>query len=149
MFILRIGTDPTDWEVPQDLDIDAMAQQLAAGPVVLPVSYPLNGTLVVSARNAGAVSYALPGPHGSHPTDAELPSPTIHLPSATAPSHDVPGGDTLPGGTNMHQLQQDIVAAMTDGTFLTVKTSSVPGGALVLNGATLAYAVLCSAAGTG
>jgi len=49
----------------------------------------------------------------------------------------------------MDQLQQNIVAAMTDGTFLTIQTSSVPGGALVLNGATLAYAVLCRAAGTG
>jgi hypothetical protein len=55
MFNLRIGTDPTDWEVPQDLDISALAQQLATGPVVLPVSYPLRGNLVLSARNAGAV----------------------------------------------------------------------------------------------
>jgi uncharacterized protein YheU (UPF0270 family) len=149
VFILRIGTDPTDWEIPQDLDIDALAQQLAAGPVVLPVSYPLNGTLVVSARNAGAVSFALPGLDGSHPTDADLPSPVIHLPSATAPTHDAPGGDTLPRGTDMRQLQQDIVAAMTDGSFLTVQTSSVPGGALVLSGATLAYAVLCPPVGTG
>jgi hypothetical protein len=46
-------------------------------------------------------------------------------------------------------LQQDIVTAMTDGTFLTVQTSSVPGGALVLNGATLAYAVLCPASARG
>ncbi len=148
MYLLRIGTDPTDWEVLQDLDISALAQQLAAGPVELPVSYPLRGTLVVSARNAGAVSYTLPGPHGSHPTGAELPSPAIHLPSATAPTQDMPG-DTLPRGTDMDQLQQSIVAAMTDGTFLTIQTSSVPGGALVLNGATLAYAVLCRAAGTG
>ncbi len=149
MYILRIGTDPTDWEVPQDLDIDALAQQLAAGPVELPVSYPLQGTLVVSARNAGAVSFTIPGPHGSHPTGAQLPSPAIHLPSPTAPTHDVPGGYTLPRGTDMGQLQQDIVTAMTDGTFLTVQTSTVPGGALVLNGGTLAYAVLCVVAGTG
>lgn len=144
MFILRIGTDPTDWEVPQDLDASALAQQLAAGPVELPVSYPLQGTLVVSARNAGAVSFTQPGPHGSHPTDAKLTSPLIHLPSATAPTPDVPGY-SLPRGTDMARLQRDIVAAMTDGTFLTVQTSSVPGGALVLNGGTLAYAVLCLA----
>ena len=148
MFDLRIGTDPTVWLVPQDLDISALAQQLAAGPVVLPVSIPLQGTLVVSARNAGAVSFTVPGPHGSHPTGAQLPSPAIHLPSAAAPTRDAPG-DTLPRGTDMDQLQRDIVAAMTDGTFLTVQTSSVPGGALVLNGATLAYAVLCPGAGTG
>lgn len=148
MFILRIGTDPTDWEVAQDLDANALAQQLAAGPVVLPVSYPLLGTLVVSARNAGSVSFTLPGPHGSHPTDATWQLPVIHLPSATAPTPDVPGY-TLPRGTDMARLEQDIVAAMTDGTFLTVQTSSVPGGALVLNGATLAYAVLCLVAGKG
>ena len=144
MFDLRIGADPTVWEILQDLDITALAQQLAAGPVVLPVSYPLQGTLVVSARNAGAVSFSMPGQQGSHPTGAQLPQPAIHLPSATAPTHDVPGY-ALPRGTNMDQLQRDIVAAMTDGTFLTVQTSGVPGGALVLSGATLAYAVLCPA----
>lgn len=144
MFNLRIGTDPADWEVPQDLDVNALAQQLAAGPVVLPVSAPLQGNLVLSARNAGAVWFAIPGPHGSHPTGASAPSPLIHVPSAAVPTHAAPGY-ALPRGTDLAQLQQDIVTAMTDGTFLTLQTSSVPGGALVLSGATLAYAVLCPA----
>lgn len=148
MFNLRIGTDPTDWEVHQDLDVNALARQLAAGPVVLPVSAPLRGNLVLSARNAGAVEFAIPGPHGSHPTGASLPSPLIHVPSAVVPTRAAPGS-ALPRGTDLAQLQQDIVTAMTDGTFLTVQTSSVPGGALVLNGATLAYAVLCPASARG
>jgi hypothetical protein len=142
VFDLRIGTDPTVWEVPTDLDIDALARQLADGPVTLAVSYPLQGTLVVSARNAGAVSFVLPGPHGSHPTGAVLQAPVIYVPSASVPTQDAPGY-SLPRGTNMEQLQRDVVRAMTEGTFVTVQTSSVPGGALLLNGATLAYAVLC------
>jgi hypothetical protein len=55
-------------------------------------------------------------------------------------------------GRRVHCLapaRADIVTAMTDGTFFTVQTSSVPGGALVPNGATLAYALLCVVAGTG
>lgn len=148
MFNLRIGTDPTDWEVPQDLDISALAQQLATGPVVLPVSYPLRGNLVLSARNAGAVWFGLPGAQGSHPTGAVLPMPVIHVPSAAAPTQEAPGYP-LHTGTDLAQLQQEIVTAMTEGTFLTVQASSVPGGALVLNGATLAYAVLCLATAAG
>ena len=148
MFNLRIGTDPTDWEVPQDLDIDALAQQLATGPVVLAVSYPLQGNLVLSARNAGTVWFGPPGPDGSHPTGATLQAPVIYVPSADAPTRQAPGYP-LHTGTDLAQLQQAIVTAMTEGTFLTVQTSSVPGGALVLNGATLAYAVLCLAAAAG
>jgi hypothetical protein len=148
MFNLRIGTDPTNWEVPQGLDTSALARQLTTGPVVLSVSYPLRGNLVLSAGNAGAVWFGPPGPHGSHPTGADLPVPVIYVPSATAPTHQAPGYP-LHIGTDLAQLQQEIVTAMTEGTFITVPTSTVTGGALVLNGATLAYAVLCQATATG
>jgi hypothetical protein len=104
---------------------------------------------VSSAADKSALSALARANPERHQTGAQLSSPAIHLPSATAPTHDVSGGYTLPTDTDMGQLQRDIVTAMTDGSFLTVQTRSVPGGALVLSGATLAYAVLCLVAGTG
>jgi hypothetical protein len=149
VFNLRIGTDPTNWTVLQDRDLNALAQELiqASGPVVLAVDYPLKGNLVLSAHSAGAVWLAPPGPHGSHPTGVTLHLPVIRVPSATAVTQDAPGCP-LPAGTDLAQLQQDVIGAMTTGTFLTVPTSSVPPAVLVLSGATLAYAVVCPQAPT-
>ena len=149
MFHLYIGTDPTDWVVRQDVDVSALAQELAqaTAPVTLPVAFPLQGNLVLSARAAGAVLLAPPGAHGSHPTGVTLQAPLIRVPSSAAATVANPGY-WLPPGTDLSRLEQDIIAAMTAGTSLTVQISGVPDAVLVLNGATLAYAVLCQAAPT-
>lgn len=149
MFHLYIGTDPTDWVVHQDVDVNALARELAQAtePVVLPVTFPLQGNLVLSAQAAGAVLLAPPGAHGSHPTGVTLQAPLIRVPSATGATLANPGY-WLPPGTDVRQLERDIIAAMTGGTLLTVQISAVPDAVLVLSGATLAYAVLCQAGPT-
>jgi hypothetical protein len=148
VFNLHIGTDPTEWQVLQEGYAGAVAQELAqaTGPVVLPVNYPLVGTLVLSVRSAGTVAVTPPGPHGSHPSGAKLKWPVIRIPSAVVPAVNTPGDYILASDTNLAQLQQDIESAMTNGTLLTVPVMSIGlGAALVLSGASLAYAVLCPA----
>jgi hypothetical protein len=164
VFYLHIGTDPTLWTVDQERAIGEVAQELAQAttPVVLPLKFPLIGTLVLSVRSAGAVA-PYTAPSGSHPSGAKLPTALIRVPSGAAATAEAPGGYSLAPGTGLAQLEQDIIAAMTGGTSLTVPVTSVPGvvsapgaattpdgasfidAALVLNGASLAYAVLCPA----
>ena len=57
--IVRIGSDPTSWAV-ADATSATLAEQLASGPVVLPVTAPLTGTLVVSPKAAGSVALIEP-----------------------------------------------------------------------------------------
>jgi hypothetical protein len=141
---LQIGTDPTAW-VLQDANESAVAAQLsqATGPVVLPVVAPVQGQLVLSVRSAGAVSLlAPPSVGGAHPTGVTgVGMPVVYLPSLTAATE--VSGYELDAGTNLAALQQEIVAAMTGGTRLTVHISAPSGsGLLVLNGAALAFVVL-------
>ena len=145
MFYLQIGTDPTTWVVSQAHTIGEVAQELTQA-IAVPVEFPLVGTLVVSPRGAGAVWVSSPPPMGSHPSGAKLPGPVIRAPSAAEATPEAPGGYPLVPGTNLAQLQQDIIAAMNGGTLLTVPVVSKGEGAvLVLSGATLAYAVVSPA----
>ena len=145
MFYVQIGSDPTSWRVPEGVAIGSVAQELAqaTAPVTLPVDYPLIGTLVVSARSAGTVLLTPPGPDGSHPSGARLRVPVIRVPSGAAATVDKPGAHSLAPATNLAQLQQDIEGAMTGGTVLALPIDNAgPNAALVLSGASLAYAVL-------
>ena len=145
MFYVQIGSDPTIWWITQGRAIDSVAQELAqAASAALPVEFPLAGTLVVSARSAGTVWVGPPPPMGSHPSGAVLPGAGIHLPSAVEATPKAPGGYRLLPGTDLDQLQQNIVAAMNGGTMLTVPVADMGLGAtIVLSGASLAYAVIC------
>lgn len=141
---LRIGTDPTDW-VLEDADLDTVAAQLkqAAGPVVLPVAGPLQGNLVVSPSAAATISVQRPSPtHGIHPSHIALPRwPVLYLPSLTGPTQESPG-NPLAAGTDLAALEQDIIAAMSEHTVLSIQVADIPGGVVLLNGAALGFAVL-------
>jgi hypothetical protein len=188
---LQIGTDPTPW-VLADTDYDSLAAQLsgATGPVVLPVVSPLQGQLVLSPRAAGAVSLLrtpwVGGPHpvgdpptvgGPHPVGDEPSgggphpvgeppapggSPAVYLPSVTGGNPGSPVNVLAPG-TDLATVQEDIVDAMNQDTFLTLEvvqriivdatnvglspvafqvSARSGSGQLVLNGAGLAFAVL-------
>lgn len=143
---LIIGTDPTAWYLAHT-DFDQVAAQLSQpGPVVLNVTSPLAGRLVLSAAGAGSVSLLNP-PHvgGTHPTDIDHPAkPLLYVPTVTGPTRGSPGYD-LAAGTDLGALEQAIVAAMGDGSSLAVQVSvGMSSGLMVLSGATLAFAVLCS-----
>jgi hypothetical protein len=146
---LQIGTDPTGW-VLQDANEDAVAGELAqaTGPVVFPVAAPLQGRLVLSPRCAATVSLRRPpSVGGAHPTGATGPTrPVMYLPSVTAATQESPGY-ALDPGTDLAALEQDIVAAMTGGTRISLQMSTLSGGGLlVLNGAVLDFVVLAQGA---
>jgi hypothetical protein len=141
---LQIGTDPTDW-VLENADPDTVAAQLsqATGPVVLPIIDPLQGNLVVSPSAAATISVARPSPlHGYHPSHIALPQwPVLYLPSPASPTQDSPGYPLEPS-TDLTALERHIVAAMSEGTVLSIQVADIQGGVVLLNGATLGFAVL-------
>ena len=146
---LRIGTDPTAW-VLENADPDTVAAQLsqATGPVVLPVAGPLQGNLVVAPSAAATISVQRPSPtHTTHPSHIALPRGSVlYLPALTSPTQDSPGYPLAPG-TDLAALEQDIIAAMSGHTFLSIQVSDVPGGVVLLNGAVLDFAVLAHVQG--
>ena len=141
---LRIGTDPTAW-VLENADPDTVAAQLsqATSPVVLPVVGPLQGNLVVSPSAAATISVQRPSPtHSTHPSHIALPRGSVlYLPSTTGPTADSPGYPLAPG-TDLAAQEQDIIAAMSGRTVLSIQIADIPGGVVLLNGAALSYAVL-------
>ncbi len=140
---LQIGTDPTSW-ILEDADPDAVAAQLsqATGPVVLPVVAPLQGNLVVSPSAAAISVQKPPATHSLHPSHIALPRwPVLYLPSPTGPTHVAPG-HLLDPDTDLAAQEQDIIAAMSGRTFLSIQLADIPGGVVLLNGAVLDFAVL-------
>ena len=141
---VQIGTDPTDW-VLENAEPDTVAAQLtqATGPAVLPVVGPLQGDLVVSPSAAATISLRRPSAiHGAHPSHIALPRwPVLYLPSPAGPTEDLPGCPLAPN-TDLAVLQQNIIAAMRGRTVLSVQVADIPGGVVLLNGATLDFAVL-------
>ena len=144
--ILVIGTDPAEWVV-EASDLDAVAAQLsqATSPLVLPVISPLAGQLVLSAGAAGTIALSAPSGVGWNPSDCRLPSgpQILYIPTLTGATRSEPGF-ALPPGTDVDALTQDIATAMNDGAPLSVPLAPQGGDAsLVLQGAGLAYAVVC------
>jgi hypothetical protein len=141
---VQIGTDPTAW-VLENADLETVAAQLsqATGPVVLPVIDPLQGNLVVSPTAAATISVQRPSPtHTWHPSHIALPqSSVLYLPSLTSPTQESPGYPLAPG-TDLAALEQDIIAAMSGRTSLSIQVADVAGGVVLLNGAVLNFAVL-------
>ena len=146
---LQVGTDPTAW-VLENAEPDTVAAQLsqATGPVVLPVAGPLQGDLVVSPPAAATISLQRPSPiHGVHPSHLASPRwPVLYLPSPAGPTQDSPGYP-LALSADLAALEQDIIAAMSDGTFLSIPLADIPGGVVLLNGAALDFAVLAQIQG--
>ena len=145
---VQIGTDPTAW-VLESTGPDTVAARLsqATGPVVLPIVDPLQGNLIVSPA-AATISVARPSPlHGLHPSHIALPRwPVLYLPSPAGPTQDSPGYPLEPS-TDLAALEQHIVAAMSEGTVLSIQVADIQGGVVLLNGATLGFAVLAQVHG--
>ena len=144
--ILVIGTDPAEWVV-EASDLDAVAAQLsqATAPLVRPVISPLAGQLVLSAGAAATIGLSAPSGVGWNPSDCRLPggSQILYVPTLTGATRSK-HGFALPPGTDLGALTQDIATAMNSGATLSVTLAPQGGDAsLVLQGAGLAYAVVC------
>jgi hypothetical protein len=143
---LRIGTDPTTWYFESVL-YDTVAAALAppGGPLVVDVFSPLQGRLVLNPLAAGSVGLTNPvDPIGWNPNGAYLAkSLGMYVASGTGPHKSLPGYVLAPG-YEIQALEEEIIAAMTGRSILTVTLeASLGGGVLALSGATLSYAVLC------
>jgi hypothetical protein len=135
---IQIGDDPTIWW---------LAEQIQPGQLAQPLSvlswYPIRGNLVLSPR-ASYVAIFTPPPV-LVPTPLSGPG-GLYLPTATGPSAGHIGYE-LAASTDPDALAQQIQALMHSGQSQTI-TLGGAGGTLVLNGATLTFAVT-SPAGVG
>jgi hypothetical protein len=143
--VLRIEGDPASW-ILYDATIEALARRLhhSVDPIALRVVAPLQGRLVLSPRCAGSVALlAPPGGVGWVPGHIMLPASLIYVASVTGPTQDF-HGYALTSSVDLDDLERKIMAAMDEGTVITVEISDgTESGVLVLNGATLPLVVLC------
>ena len=127
---IQIGDDPTLWWLVEPIQPGQLTQALT----VL-TWYPIRGCLVLSPR-ASHVAIFEPAPVLVPPP---LNQADIYLPTATGPSAGHIGYE-LSAGTDPGVLAEQIKALMSNGHSQTI-TLGGAGGTLVLNGATLPFAV--------
>ncbi len=158
--VLTIEGDPTTWVLQTPIS-DSKLQQPGA-PLVATITSPRAGTLLVSCRAIASVHLSSTPPALSPPsvggplwTDEQPAGPLwtddkpgtswLYLPTATGVTGSS-AGYALPDGTNVTELSNTIMTAMTSSAFASVPVST---GALVLNGATLPFAAILNAATSG
>ena len=131
---IQIGDDPTHWWVAQQIQ----ASQLTGGqPLGVTCLAPIMGLLVVSPRSASVAIFDAPG--GTPPPPLGLPGTIVYVPTATGPSAGHVGYQ-LPGNVDPANLANQVTTAMRQGHTQAIALAS-GGGTLVLNGATLSFAV--------
>ena len=139
---IEIAGDPTKWWPGQPFS----ASQLTGQPVSIQIVSPVSGVLVISPRAAGVAVFetnqASPGLLG-------IQVPGIYVPSAAglAMGH---AGYQLPASPNLENLTSQITTLLTEGSRQNITLGgSASGGTLVLNGATLSFAVVFQGAPIG
>jgi hypothetical protein len=150
--VMHIGSDPASWIVP-DRDYEGLAAQLreATAPVVVQVVDPLAGQLVLSPRAAGSVVILQPPPGGDwnpsdwNPSRGPRPSaPIVYLASPSGPgtgSRYAVSAD-VDADTVVHNIKTAMSGEAT--RTLTLPVYGPAGtGLMVIDGATLPFAVVC------
>jgi len=146
---IRIEGDPTSWTLATPIDPGQVT--VSSGAVVLEVSEPLAGRMLLSPRSAGSVVFLQPAAsphHGVVPNGVRLPEQCLYVSSATGPDphSNPPRYYVLPRSADLAALEAQIAAAIDGGTILTVDfTGPADPGVVVLNGAAVSFAVLCPA----
>jgi hypothetical protein len=144
---ISIEGDGTVWTLGTAIDAEQIAESHA--PLVLTVTDPLNGTLVLSKAASVTLfpaSGAPANPLGWIPGDAGLPYPCLYLPSVSMPDGH-PVLYSLSDAT-LARLEGRIRNAMTAGTKIAIPFGGGDGGdaadvgEVVLNGALLPFAVI-------
>jgi|SRR5579862_4184028 len=131
---LQIEGDPTKWWIQDQVP----ANELTAGqPLTVTSLAPIEGILVLSPRSATVAVSNVPA--GSPPASLAIPGEIVYLPTTAGPSAGHVGHEVA-GGVDAAGLSGQIAGAMHAGQRLTIALAS--GGTLVLNGATLTFAVL-------
>jgi hypothetical protein len=134
-YYIQIGADPTKWWLVQPFN----ANQLTGQPLTLDVAAPLGGTLVLSGRAESVAVFNVPD--ATVPAEVNPTGGTVYLPTATgASAHNYGSAVTTNEAMASQNLGGEIATAMRNGTRLTIPLYG--GGTLVINGATLAFAVV-------
>ncbi len=146
---IRIEGDPTSWTLAAPVDPGQVT--VSTGAVALEISEPLAGRMLLSPRSAGSVVFLQPAAsprHGVVPNGVRLPEQCLYVPSATGPDphSNPPRYYVLPRSADLAALETQIAAAMSEGTILSVDfTGPADPGVVVINGASVSFAVLCPA----
>jgi len=135
---IQIAGDPTKWWLAQQIQ----ASQLTGQPLSVISMAPIQGLLVLSPRTASVAIFDVPSEPLPQPLG--IPGGIIYVPTAAGPSAGHVGYE-LPGTVDPQNLASQIATLMHDGHSQTI-TLGGAGGTLVLNGATLSFAVLAPAA---
>jgi len=132
---IQIEGDPTKWWIQDQLP----ASELTAGqPLTLTSLAPIEGILVLAPKIATVAVLSVPA--GSPPSPLGLPGEIIYLPTAAGPSAGHVGY-VLADDVDPMTLSGQIAGAMHAGQSQTIALGGA-GGTLVINGATLTFAVL-------
>ena len=129
---IQIGDDPTIWWLTEQIQPSQLTQ-----PLGVLTWYPIRGILVLSPKAAHVAIFD--PPPVLVPPPLLGPMSSIYLPTATGPSAGHIGYE-LPGTVDPGVLSEQIQALMRNGQSQTI-TLGGAGGTLVLNGATLSFAV--------
>jgi len=133
-YYIQIEGDPTKWWIEEQLP----ANELAGGqPLTVTSTAPIEGILVLSPKVATVAVFNVPS--GTPPPPLSIPGEIIYLPTATGLSAGHVGY-ALAGDVDLMSLSSQIAGAMNAGHSQTIALAG--GGTLVINGATLAFAVL-------
>jgi hypothetical protein len=131
---LQIGADPSKWWLVQPFN----ENQLTGQPLTLIVSAPIDGTLVLSGRAASVAVFSVPD--ATVPPSQNPSGGTIYLPTASgASAHSYGYGLSVAEAMGTENLAGEIATAMRNATRLTIPLYN---GTLVIDGATLDFAVL-------
>jgi hypothetical protein len=137
---MQIGDDPTKWWIGDQIPTN----ELTGGqPLSFTCLAPVEGLLVLSPRSAAAVTI-LNAPGTPPPPLGILPGGIIYVPTAAGASAGRVGYE-LAGDVDPMSLSSQIAGSMHAGQSQTVALGG--GATLVLNGATLAFAVLAPVSG--
>jgi hypothetical protein len=136
--ILQIQGDPTLWGLADTVAEDPHWRE----PVAIKVVAPVRGTLVLSPARAGSFSLVGPDDRDGWMPAVEPVFAHLYIPTVQGLTTASPGWYYLASGTDLEDLRHKIMAAMREGSFLTVPVEAVGGGIVVLNGAQLPFAVL-------
>ena len=129
---IQIEGDPTRWWLPQPLP----ASKLTGQPLSLQVSAPVLGYLYLSGKCASVATFDLPS--GQVPGPVNVSAASLYVPTAAGVSVGHTGYG-LSSAINLDDLPNQIMATMRSGGIQAVALNG--GGTLVLNGATLSFAV--------
>jgi hypothetical protein len=144
-----IDDDSVAWQLTADqADILRQAAIQNGVPTAVNVVAPQRGRLIISPRASGSIALLTePTTVGWVPSDVILTTPRLYVPGQT--STDIRQlGYALAAGTDLNALEQNLIAALQNGTTVQLEVNSPPAaGHVLLNGAALSHLVLIPAHG--